>query len=192
MRSLSVLADSSSGFTYLLRAATLKALVVCAWVSIARADHDDPQLPGLFESLKAARVPAQGQRIAEVWNQHDNQGVDEITQQGRVFLARSRLRLAQGNFTTVTRVSPGFAEAWNKRASVLYRMGRLDDSARSIAETLAREPRHFLAIAGLGLIYLQTVDLEEALRAFDYALGINPHLAGTRVAADKIRQRLSP
>jgi tetratricopeptide (TPR) repeat protein len=88
-------------------------------------------------------------------------------------------------------MEPGFAEAWNKRASLLYSLGRLDDAARSIVETLAREPRHFLAMAGLGLIHLQIGYLEEALRAFDYALRINPHLAGARTAAEKIRQRLS-
>ncbi|HSS66784.1 MAG TPA: tetratricopeptide repeat protein [Gammaproteobacteria bacterium] len=178
----------------MLGAAALMALMACAWVSTVRADQDDPSLPELFESLKAAVDPAEGERIgrriAQIWNQHDNPGVGEIMQQGEAFLHQGQLRLALGNFTTVTRLEPGFAEAWNKRASVLYSLGRLDDAARSIAETLAREPRHFLAIAGLGLIYLQKGYLEEALSAFDYALAINPHLAGTRTAAESIRQRL--
>ena len=165
-----------------------------AGASNARADQNDPRLPELFEALEDASDPAEGdrigRRIAEIWNQYDNEGVEEIMQQGQTFLAQSQLGLALGNFTTVTRMEPGFAEAWNKRASVLYSLGRFDDAARSIAETLAREPRHFLAITGLGLIYLQMGNLEEALRAFDYALSINPHLTGTRIAADKIRQRL--
>jgi tetratricopeptide (TPR) repeat protein len=195
MRSLSFLLDSSPEVTRLLGAAVLMALVACACTSSAGADQDNPRLQGLFESLQAASDPAEGERIgrriAEIWNQHEDQGVSEIMRQGQAFLAQGQLELALGNFTTVTRMEPGFAEGWNKRASVLYSMGRLDDAAQSIAEVLAREPRHFLAIAGLGLIYLRLGDLEEALRAFDYALSINPHLAGTRMAADNIRQRLN-
>lgn len=179
----------------MLAAPAIIVLVACAWASSAAADQDDPRLEELFESLQAASDPAEGERIgrriAEIWNQHEDQGVNEIMRQGQAYLAQGQLKLALSNFTTVTRLEPGFAEGWNKRASVLYSMGRLDDSAESIAEVLAREPRHFLAIAGLGLIYLQLGDLEEALRAFDYALSINPHLAGTRTAAEKIRQRLN-
>ncbi len=171
------------------------ALILCAWVSSAGADQNDPRLPALFKALKATGDPEEGdhigRQISEIWNETDNEGVQQIMQQGQRFLARGQLGLALGNFTTVTRMEPGFAEAWNKRASVLYSLGRLDDAARSIAQTLAREPQHFLAIAGLGLIYVQMGYLEEALRAFDYALTINPHLAGTRAAADKIRQRLN-
>ncbi|MDX1527096.1 MAG: tetratricopeptide repeat protein [Gammaproteobacteria bacterium] len=169
-------------------------LPIFAWPPDAGADQNDPRLPQLFEQLKATSDASEGdrigRRIAKIWNEHENKGVVEIMRQGQGFLARGQLALALGNFTTVTRMEPGFAEGWNKRASVLYSMGRLEDSARSIAETLAREPRHFLAIAGLGLIYLQLGDLEEALRAFDYALSINPHLSGTRRAADKLKQRL--
>ncbi len=169
-------------------------LPIFAWPPAAGADQADPRLPLLFEQLKATGDASEGdrigRRIAKIWSEHDNKGVVEIMRQGQGFLAGGQLALALGNFTTVTRMEPGFAEGWNKRASVLYSMGRLEDSARSIAETLTREPRHFLAIAGLGLIYLQLGDLEEALRAFDYALSINPHLSGTRRAADKLRQRL--
>lgn len=188
-------ADLIDGFKIFLSPAVLTVLMICAGVSNARADQNDPRLPELFQALKATSNPEEGgrigRRIAQIWGDHDNEGVHEIMQQGESFAARGQLGLALGNFTTVTRMEPGFAEAWNKRASVLYSLGRLDDAARSIAETLAREPRHFLAIAGLGLIHLQMGYLEEALRAFDYALRINPHLAGTRTAAEKIRQRLS-
>ncbi len=173
----------------------LAAVLAFTDVPLARADQNDPRLPGLFKALKATSDPEEGdrigRRIAKIWGEHKNKGVREIMQQGRSFMHQGQPVLALGNYTTVTKLEPGFAEAWNKRASVLYKMGLLDDAARSIAETLAREPRHFLAIAGLGLIYLQAGQLEDALRAFDHALDINPHLAGTRVAADRLRMRLS-
>jgi tetratricopeptide (TPR) repeat protein len=188
-------AGSIHGYELFLSAAVFTVLMIRAGVSNALADQNDPRLPELFQALKAASDSEEGERIgrrlAPIWDEHDNQGVNEIMRQGQSFAARGQLGLALGNFTTVTRMEPRFAEAWNKRASVLYSLGRLDDAVRSIAETLAREPRRFLAMAGLDLIHLQMRYLEEALRAFDYALRINPHLAGTRTAAEKIRRRLS-
>lgn len=187
--------DPRNAIRLLSAMAGLIMLLILAWGPAARADQNDPRLSQLFEELKATSDASEGdrigRRIAKIWNEHENKGVVEMMRQGQGFLAQGELALALGNFTTVTRMEPGFAEAWNKRASVLYSLGRLEDSARSIAETLAREPRHFLAIAGLGLIYLQAGELEEALRAFDYALSINPHLSGTRRAADKLRRRLT-
>ena len=187
--------DSRKAIRLLRGVALVIALITFSWPPGAGADQNDPRLPELFEALKATSDASEGdrigRRIATIWNEHENPGVVEIMRQGQGFAAQGQLVLALGHFTTVTRMEPGFAEAWNKRASVLYSLGRLQDSARSIAETLEREPRHFLAIAGLGLIYLRTGDLEEALRAFDYALSINPHLTGTRRAANKLRQRLN-
>lgn len=178
-------------------AISLCAAAVLAFPGISgvHADQNDPRLPGLFKALKATEDPEEGdrigRRIAQIWSEHPNKGVLEIMQQGRSFMAQGQPVLALGNYTAVTRLEPGFAEAWNKRASVLYTMGLLDDAATSIAETLDREPRHFLAIAGLGLIYMRTGQLENALRAFDHALAINPHLSGTRMAAELLRKRLS-
>ena len=179
----------------LLRAATAAAVLVGLILAPpVHSDQYDPRLPALFKALKATDDPDEGdrigRRIASIWGEHRNEGVIRIMAQGQRFVDQGHLELALGNFTTVTRMAPEFAEAWNKRASVFYKMGELEAAAKSVAETLAREPRHFLAIAGLGVIYMQMGDAENALQAFDYALSINPHLVGTRSAADRIRQRL--
>ena len=61
--------------------------------------------------------------------------------------------------------APEFAEAWNKRATIHYLLGDDDASVLDIRETLAREPRHFGAISGLGLIFLRQGDEAAALEA---------------------------
>lgn len=186
---------SRNAFLLLLVVVAFAVSVCCGWISNAAADQNDPRLPGLFQALEATSDPQEGdrigRRIAEIWNEHDNEGIHDIMQQGQDLMVQGQLELALGNFTAITKIEPDFAEAWNKRASVLYKMGQLDAASRNIAETLVREPRHFLAIAGQGVIYLQKGDLEDALRAFDHALRINPHLSGTRKAAHVIRKRLS-
>ncbi len=169
-------------------------LLAFAWLANADADQTDPRLPGLFNALKATSDPDEGaqigRRIAAIWNEHPDDDVEQILHEGRNFMARGNLKLALKAFTVLTKIAPNFAEAWNKRASVLYKIGELEAAARDVKETLSREPRHFLAIAGLGVIYLRKGRLEEALRAFEHALAINPHLPGTQSAADELRVRL--
>lgn len=195
MRSLACGNNSGIARALLYGAVPFAVWVCCGWISNSNADQNDPRLPGLFQALKTTSDPQEGDRIgryiAEIWIEHDNEGVHYIMQQGQSLMVQGQLELALGNFTAITKIEPEFAEAWNKRASVLYKMGELDAASRNIAETLLREPRHFLAIAGQGVIYLQKGNFEDALRAFDHALKINPHLSGTRKAADEIRRRLS-
>ncbi len=69
-------------------------------------------------------------------------------------------------------------------------MERLDDSVRDIERTLALEPRHFGAISGMGLIFLQRGDEKGALDAFEKVLEIHPHARGARVHVQRLRERL--
>ena len=172
----------------------LAAAVFCSLSGVAGADQRDPRLPALFKELKSTTDPEKGdqigRRIARIWQESGKQGIDEVMDQGEHFMDQGNLDLALGSFTTVTRVEPGFAEAWNKRAAVLYRMGEFDAAVKNVERTLALEPRHFLALAGLGVIYLRIGKLEEALRAFEVALQINPHLSVTRQVAEQLKKRL--
>ena len=72
--------------------------------------------------------------------------------------------------------APDWAEAWNKRATVLYLIGEHDRSLADIERTLALEPRHFGALAGIGLIRIAKGEHRAALAAFRRALAVNPFL----------------
>ena len=85
---------------------------------------------------------------------------------------------------------PEFAEAWNKRATVLYLMGDYQRSVADVEQTLALEPRHFGALAGLGLINLALDREVAALRAFEAALNIHPQQPGLRAKIKELRTRL--
>jgi len=83
---------------------------------------------------------------------------------------------------------PGFAEAWNRRATILFMIGRHDRSIADLEHVLILEPRHYGALAGLGQILLQAEAWDGALAAFEAALSINPHLNGIRRLIGKLRQ----
>ena len=88
-------------------------------------------------------------------------------------------------------MKPQFAEAWNRRATLLYLMGEYSLSMRDIRTTLALEPRHFGAISGMGQILMKQNRLREARKAFEQALEINPHLMGARINVIQINKMLS-
>ena len=76
----------------------------------------------------------------------------------------------------VIAIKPGYVEAWNRRATVYYLKQDYGHSLADLREVLAREPRHFGALSGLGLILQDIGDDKDALEAYRKALAIDPHL----------------
>jgi len=76
----------------------------------------------------------------------------------------------------VIKLRPDYVEAWNRRATLYYLQNDYDRSMEDIRQVLIREPRHFGALAGLGMILQETGDDRHALDAFRKALAVNPYL----------------
>ena len=74
--------------------------------------------------------------------------------------------------------APEFAEGWNARATAYFQAGELGPSISDIGHVLTLNPRHFGALAGLGMIFEQLEKPEKALEVYKAALAIHPHLAG--------------
>lgn len=84
----------------------------------------------------------------------------------------------------VVTLRPEWAEGWNKRATVFFMMGDMTRSMADIREVLAREPRHFGALAGMGIIMQTTGDTKHAYQAFKKALALNPFLPDVKSAVE--------
>ncbi len=160
----------------------------------AQASQNDARLPGLFDQLREARSTKDAaqveQAIWQVWLVSGNFTADAHVHRGLQTLSDGRNEDALVDFTKATEVKADFAEAWNKRATVNYLLGRYDAAVLDIQKTLELEPRHFGALSGLGLINLALGREREALRAFEAALRIHPFMPGAKTHIRELRDRV--
>jgi tetratricopeptide (TPR) repeat protein len=163
-------------------------LLLIPWVG--QADQHDPALPSLFADLQGAdAVEARSieEQIWTAWFRTSDRVSTSLLDEGTVLMSQRRWQEALDRFDQLVVRSPGFAEAWNKRATVHFLLGDLEESVVDIQRTLALEPRHFGALSGLGQIYLQLDQPEAALRAFEAALAIHPNLLGVRHQVEELQ-----
>ncbi len=151
-------------------------------------------LGDLFGELAAPTPPRPLDEIESMiwtlWTSHSHPRAAEGMERAlRMMHARS-YEVAERELDRLVGAFPLWAEAWNKRATVLFLMDRDEDSVADIAETLKLEPRHFGALSGYGQICLRRGDEAGALVAFEEALRIHPHLASVREAVDTLTRRL--
>jgi tetratricopeptide (TPR) repeat protein len=78
-------------------------------------------------------------------------------------------------FTQLIENFPDYAEGWNRRATLHYILGNLDESVADIEKVLELEPRHFGALSGLGLVFLQQKQLSKAKQAFENLVDLHPN-----------------
>ncbi len=176
-----------------LQIATAVLFSLCV-ASPGAADQTDVRLEGLFADLLDAPGPAEAQPIEgaiwSIWVQSNDGAVRALMQDGIEAMSRRDYSRALGKFEQMVAIAPDFAEGWNKRATVHYLMGNYEKSLDDVAKTLALEPRHFGALSGRGLIYVELEDERRALDAFEAALAIHPNLTSAAINAEALRKRL--
>lgn len=160
----------------------------------ALAGQEDKRLDALFSRLQVTgnETEARGieSAIWQLWIENKDKAVAAAMQRGTDSMREGDLNEALESFDAVTRSAPEFAEGWNKRATVLYLLRDFDGSVRDIARTLKLEPRHFGALSGLGLINAAMGRTDAAIKAYEKALTIHPHLSDLRQTIKNLRARL--
>jgi tetratricopeptide (TPR) repeat protein len=134
----------------------------------------------LFGALKAApdedSAKAVEARIWAIWLQTPSDTAALLMMRAKAATDAQQLDLAVKLLDAVIKLRPDYVEAWNRRATLYYLQNDYARSLTDIQQVLAREPRHFAALAGLGMIMQDLGDDRRALEAFRKALEINPHL----------------
>jgi tetratricopeptide (TPR) repeat protein len=152
----------------------------------------DPELDALFTQLAQApdadaAAPVE-QAIRGRWLSSGSPTVDVLLERAAAAESEGDSELAIRFLDEATDLAPDFAETWNRRANLAYRAEDYSGAVAAIQETLKREPRHFAALGGLGLIYEELGQQRAALEAFRAALAVHPFY---EVALEGVR-RLEP
>ncbi len=129
------------------------------------------------DAIEAGRAAAV---LWELWHRSGDAGLDAQLRRGIEAMERQELRSADEIFGRIISAAPGFAEGWNKRATVRYLAQDYEGSIADCRETLTRNPSHFGALSGWGLCHLALGQYQEAAMLFRRALAVHPHLTGAR------------
>lgn len=159
------------------------------------ADQNSDKLDSLFETLQRTDTTRQQARVvtSEIWQQWlstDNARAQILMVRGIRQMNAFELDRAADTFTTLIELAPDFAEAWNKRATVYYMMGRYDDSSADVEQTLRLEPRHFGALSGQGSIHFHNGRKQSALIWYRRALSVNPFMDSVRETVEILEEEL--
>ena len=157
----------------------------------ALGDQTDSRLDGLFARLQVAAsageaAPIEAQ-IWGIWFETADSAAASLLLAGNQAMRVGDHDAALLAFDRIVAIAPDFAEGWNRRATLHYLMGNLEQSLDDITATLDLEPRHFGALSGRGLVYAGLDDLENALAAFEAALAVSPQMTGSPNNAEAIR-----
>jgi tetratricopeptide (TPR) repeat protein len=149
------------------------------------------RLDALFHRLGACAereaAPIEDE-IWDAWMYHGHEEAERCLELASRDIAAGRYDIAETRLAILLRRRPDWAEAWNKRATLLYLVERDDESVAAIHRALELEPRHFGALCGLGEILRARGAVEPALLAFGRALRINPHLSEIRGTVSELLQ----
>jgi tetratricopeptide (TPR) repeat protein len=136
----------------------------------------------LFGALKAApddgSAKAVEDRIWAVWSGAGNETTNLLMSRAKKAADDQDYDLAIRMLSAVIEIKPDFTEAWNRRATVYFLQKDYTNSMADIAKVLSREPRHFGALSGLGMIMQEVGDEKHALEAYRKALEVYPRLKG--------------
>lgn len=149
----------------------------------------EAMLDTLFAKLQTATDPMAIQSLeAAIWEQWvlaPEGPKRELMMRGIAEMQQRQFRQSIETFTQLIAAAPDLSEAWNKRATAYWLMGNFKASLSDICETLKREPRHFGAYSGLGMIRAEQGEYGRAVAAFELARRYNPHIPGI---ADEIER----
>lgn len=138
------------------------------------------QLDGLFAALKAApnaRIAKQiEKRIEATLAISESDTANLLMVRAQAVMAAREYKTAQQLLDSIIEINPRHTEAWARRATLHFVQKDIYRSLADLRVVLAQEPRHYQALAGLGIILEELGEDKRALEALRRALEINPHM----------------
>jgi tetratricopeptide (TPR) repeat protein len=134
----------------------------------------------LFGALKLApddiTAKAIEQRIWALWTVSHSDTANLLMTRVKTAIESKDLDVAIQLLDAIVKVKPDYVEAWNRRATIFYMKKDYGRALADIREVLKREPRHFGALAGFGLIMQDIGDDKQALEVYRRVLTLYPRM----------------
>ena len=134
----------------------------------------------LFGALKVApddvTAKAIEERIWALWTASQSDTTNLLMTRVKTAVEAKDLDLAVKLLDAIVKVKPDYVEAWNRRATIFYMKKDYGRALADIRQVLKREPRHFGALAGFGLILQDIGDDKQALEVYRRALALYPRM----------------
>ena len=158
----------------------------------ADADQNDVRLGELFRSLKSteslSRASVFESKIWHIWMEHYDPEVESAMFQGVEAMKLQQFEQAFGQFSLLIKLAPDYAEGWNKRATVLYLMGKYELSQADIDKVLMIEKRHFGALSGQGLVQTELKNYEKAINSYKEVQKIYPSMQAAKIMIPRLKK----
>jgi tetratricopeptide (TPR) repeat protein len=168
-------------------AATRAEAVV--WIANRGAAADDSLLHERLRDESAFVRSYAEQALWLLWSRSGDREIDALMARGVEEMQAGRHAEAIAAFSGVISRKPDFAEGWNKRATVYYLAGEHRKSLADCEQVLKRNPRHFGALSGAGMVHVALEQDEEAERWFRRALEVNPNMVGVELELLRLEER---
>jgi tetratricopeptide (TPR) repeat protein len=165
--------------------------LILAGNALAQNAGSGTVLDTLFIKLQSATDPSAIKSLeAAIWEQWVM--VPDMSQRAQMMrgiaeMQQQELKASIETFTRLIDLAPDLSEAWNKRATAHWLMGNFPASLADICETVKREPRHFGAYSGLGMIRAEMGENGRAVAAFELARRWNPHIPGIEGEIERLK-----
>ncbi len=125
--------------------------------------------------------------VWQLWGKSGDAAIDKLYQEGLDRMQDGDMPKAIKVFSDIIARRPGFAEAWNKRATIHYMSGDYDLSMKDCERVLELLPQHFGALVGYAQMLAEREQPEKALNLMERASKINPYLANAELLMAALR-----
>ena len=130
-------------------------------------------------------------KIWELWTTHPSKNnLTALMADGSFYMSQNKLETAYKTFTQTIELDPNWAEAWNKRATVLYLMGKYELSQADIDKVLEIEKRHFGALSGQGLVQTALNNYQKAIDSYIEAHKVHPNMKSPLIMIEKLQLQI--
>ena len=162
------------------------------FLSNVDAEERESELNKLFDQLKENDSSISHKvemKIWRIWSTHPSkENLTNLLNKGSTLVSDKEYNQAYNVYSRVISLDPYWPEAWNKRATLLYMMGRYQESQNDIDVVLKLEKRHFGALSGQGLVQTELKNYEKAISSYKEVQKIYPSMQAPKVMIPHLKE----